>query len=663
MIKRMIALGLCLCMCLSLFHNTHAEQSYEKSGEYYGPVDGEEIIEKREECGKHYKLPDGTYQYIGYTNRIHYLDENSLYQDIDNHIIEEKYISENTEYSFRNKASDIIVRFAQQVEEGEYPIRIEYKGCSVSYSFPDIELEYVSDYNYPLVMESLINNETGFAYHTNRGYDLAYTVTSKGLKEFIIVNEPQEELILDYIIETEDLVFELKEGRATFHNEEKELFSVAEMYAFDSAEDLTGDLHLEYNQIDETHVKLHLNCDSGWFHSEDRIYPIVIDPTTIVTGTDITQDAQICSSKPNTKYGDIALLRTGNNSTFGVCRSVMKFSLPALHPMQVVTAMIRVRKYNGSTPDIYAYNLTSSWSENTVTWNTSPSYDSSLVSMKGVAVTINDTNDWYSMHVYNMILDWYINPGTYFGVMIKDTVENNSSKLTKYYSSETSNIDNCPQIMIAYVNIQAVLIGVPQTETEFLYEGIPKNRAECMHNVGTTLQGMGYGSVKHTVPITKQQIDNYLNIGYYQIFATRSHGGYDINSGVLIDTYLGLGDNGSYTSVDLSYHDLSHMQLMVFVGCNTGYHPLSDPTSSNTLVDVAVEQGATCAVGFDPVIDYEASNSWIEAFFDGLSEGHNVLYTCSFLATTYLEQETGDDDFGVDEYVIKGNQYFTLQDQ
>ena len=71
---------------------TYAEEKGEELiTQYYGPRDGIEVEELRTETAKQYLLPDGTMQYIGSPDRIHWRDENGRFIDIDNTIIETNY--------------------------------------------------------------------------------------------------------------------------------------------------------------------------------------------------------------------------------------------------------------------------------------------------------------------------------------------------------------------------------------------------------------------------------------------------------------------------------------------------------------------------------------------------------------------------------------------
>ena len=105
--RKQIVLLLLISMVLSLTATVpiYAEEKEEPISKYYGPKDGIEVEELRTETAKQYLLPDGTMQYIGSPDRIHWKDENGRYIDIDNTIIETYYFVNYLLYYHKNKSN------------------------------------------------------------------------------------------------------------------------------------------------------------------------------------------------------------------------------------------------------------------------------------------------------------------------------------------------------------------------------------------------------------------------------------------------------------------------------------------------------------------------------------------------------------------------------
>ncbi len=79
--------------------------------------------------------------------------------------------------------------------------------------------------------------------------------------------------------------------------------------------------------------------------------------------------------------------------------------------------------------------------------------------------------------------------------------------------------------------------------------------------------------------------------------------------------------------------DLSHMKLVIFLGCETG----AGGENTNNLPKVAVQKGATVAIGFDKVIYQDEIEDWSKAFFEQFTNGTTVSKACENLDGLFRE--------------------------
>ena len=115
------------------------------------------------------------------------------------------------------------------------------------------------------------------------GIDLQYTTYGYNIKEQIIVNEPQESYRFDFLLESDGLNAVLNEnGSVSFLNANQE-----EVYQIPTPcmEDALGlgsfDVHFVLNETEQGTV-LTVEADEEWINSEDREFPVKIDPTLVV---------------------------------------------------------------------------------------------------------------------------------------------------------------------------------------------------------------------------------------------------------------------------------------------------------------------------------------------------------------------------------------------
>mgnify|MGYP006999396074 CR=1 FL=1 len=75
-------------------------------------------------------------------------------------------------------------------------------------------------------------------------------------------------------------------------------------------------------------------------------------------------------------------------------------------------------------------------------------------------------------------------------------------------------------------------------------------------------------------------------------------------------------------------YDLSNLDIAIFAACKTA---VNRDTGKN-LIDVSVERGAKCAIGFTESILITETNVWVEYFFLFYSSGKSIDESC-LLAT------------------------------
>src|SRR5262249_41095331 len=143
-------------------------------------------------------------------------------------------------------------------------------------------------------------------------------------------------------------------------------------------------------------------------------YPVTIDPTIYVQpiysagSYDLSQDAFVSGTNPNTNYNTSSYLHAGNHSTYGTARAFIKFrNLPSLPPSAKITeAYLGIYMYLGIGPDatvIDAHQVTSDWQADTVTWTNKPAFratpEYSIADYQDKEWTFNITSlvrRWYS---------------------------------------------------------------------------------------------------------------------------------------------------------------------------------------------------------------------------------------------------------------------------
>ena len=119
------------------------------------------------------------------------------------------------------------------------------------------------------------------------GIDLQYTTFGYNIKEQIIINEPQPSYRFDFLLESDGLSAVLNEnGSVSFLNaDQEEVYQIPIPCMEDAAGLGSFDVHFALNETEQGTV-LTVEADKEWINSEDREFPVMIDPTlTVISGS------------------------------------------------------------------------------------------------------------------------------------------------------------------------------------------------------------------------------------------------------------------------------------------------------------------------------------------------------------------------------------------
>ncbi len=613
----LISLFLALTGTISI----RADEKEESLSKYYGPRDGIEIKELRTETAKQYLLPDGTMQYIASPDRIHWKDSTGHYQDINNTIVETIYDTEDTHYTYTNQSNDLRVYFTESSSQGPFPVRIEFQDRSVSYRIDDAQFQKIptEEYQFPELFEGNIDSKSTVIFETAEDWDAVYTVKSSGVKEYLILSERCSKFEFSFIYRTEGLTPEQREDGIVFVNEEGEnIFVINGLYAIDSGMQCTDSINATLVSVDGNEAVIKVAVSSEWLEEENRVYPVIIDPMTMVCGEYCTYDSYISSVDANVNFYVNDYLRMGKDDDFGVRRTAIKFDLPNVASSTVTSAYINVRlySYEGSLTTLYGTPITSSWSSSGITWNNQPSYNTSYKYSHAVSDTWHDTSNWYAWPVTSLTKQWLAGTTSNYGVILFDSVENNTSHWTTFYSSDYGS-PNRPELMVNYnsrrMNYYALCtFGIADT-----------NNSMSTRGYFTTL---GYSPVSQFN--CQYNSDVYDGLPDDRVSIIHGHGGAGFiaieNDGYIYAT----GNTNSFSNYDDNI--LSGNKLIVVITCKSGAN------GNNSVVNVLNTKGAQCTIGFINNVAY--GGEYMKIFAKYLANGNQInqaltLADAEFVAT------------------------------
>ena len=348
--KRRILKLICVLMCIPMLLSGHVgalDSGKEAAGNKITRV--EELIGERTTNSKTYLMSDGSYEASVYAADVHYVSQAGAYEDIDNRIIPYQKSIDNNSYAYKNSANRFTVRFGGQ---SAYPVRIEYESYSLSLrpsGMRAAEGTLFGDYKYRSAVRGMAAPKSSIVYEeVYPNVDILYEVRDNGFKEFIIIKDEigSNEFYFDIAFDGVE-AFE-HEGQVYFADSEDEtnkVFVVNELFALDAAGAYTDDVRVSYISNGAA-PKLRVTVDSAFLTDESREYPIVVDPSVMVTGANNIADSFVRQGSPSTNYKYDEKLFTGNSASNGLQRAYIKFTLPGNIPEDNVTsAKLRIKRY------------------------------------------------------------------------------------------------------------------------------------------------------------------------------------------------------------------------------------------------------------------------------------------------------------------------------
>ncbi len=252
-------------------------------------------------------------------------------------------------------------------------------------------------------------------------------------------------LTYSFFVESDCEILQAEDGSVRFSDSFGEcVFELEKLFAVDSAGAYTDEMSFTLSPVREGTI-ISFSVPQSFISDSERVFPVLIDPSVMVTGKNKTQDAFVSSNNSDTNYYVDQYLRTGRSSSYNISRTYIRFTIPSTVGGTVTNAYLRMEKQGGSTPQTRAYRVTSSWSSKNITWNTKPGNSTTDVSTVAAA----DSGNWFKMGVTSIVRDWVSGARSNYGFVVKDNTESGTSQWTTFYSSDAES-PHKPELHITY---------------------------------------------------------------------------------------------------------------------------------------------------------------------------------------------------------------------
>lgn len=316
-----------------------------------------EVPELRETNADTYLLSNGTYECVVYAEDKYYRDENGNLVEINNTIVPAEFKRETNAYSYANTANSTKVYFSDTQPAvlitsgtnelafslvGSKDVNVAVGAKGNSYDFKDFDLQSDNCITYADVF-----NGTDLVYSVNNGY----------LKEYFVLSNASAPTEFQFQFDTKNCyIKENDAGTLDVYNSSRDLlFEFGALFAVDSAGNYTDALKYEISEVFKDTTIVSVSIDSDYLNDLGRVFPVLIDPSIMVTGDTSTYDTYVSSRYPTTNYYLYNWLHTGRDDSYYIRRTYIKFDLPSgIQSNGITSAYINLKYYSGSVPSIKA---------------------------------------------------------------------------------------------------------------------------------------------------------------------------------------------------------------------------------------------------------------------------------------------------------------------
>lgn len=601
--KRLFSVLMMVLMMVSLFTTAHAELLNE--GIQEGTIQVGEVEELRQANSETYRRADGTYECVVYAEDKYYKDDNGNYTEIDNSVVPAKHVNDKKEYAFANKANSEHFYFADK----EPAILISSEECALAFQADaetDVKAAVGGLENREAISGYTLAGENYIAYGSAfKDTDLVYKVNNGLLKEYIVLYSPASPTKFTFTFDTANYSVKYTEdGLIGFYEADGKLrFELGELFAVDSVGSYTNELSYRIDLAKYGKTKITVSISDDFTKAPERVYPILIDPSVVISGSNKIQDAFVSSKYPNQNYYSDDYLRMGWSSSYKISRSYIRFELPQSIPGGVITeSYMSLKKVDcGNAPSLKAYCVKKSWSSKTIKWNNKADYRPKSTSAEAEP----KTNNWYRFYVTDIVKKWY--NGTYpnYGFMVKNNSESGSGNWSTFYSSDVD-LSYKPELRITY-NPQLCYANVYIGKLD----GDPEMPA-IVSAVANEFNKNGYYGMSYSSYITKESLIKELK--KKRVFSCITHGE---------KTKIRLTDNVFFTMDDLSAissSDLANLSFVYLGACYTGEGGANAPN----LVNKFYSKGVDCVLGFTIEVSQVETNHWTTVLMTDIANGLTI---------------------------------------
>lgn len=416
---------------------------------------------------------------VTYPEQVCYKDSNGNWLEVDNTLSEkEGRISNNnseTKVSFATKADnsqlvkldydnyefswdlDFYKKSQRAVEESNIEeVKVSNSAALYTAETAELSTERLTGNDKQLSAEK-VESKIRYENVYSDKVDVEYTVLPNRVKENIIINEKTDLSGYSMNIACEDLTatldgengieFKDKNGRVKYY--------IQTPYMFDDVYEVSYDIGINIVETDFGYT-VTFYPDLNWLNDEERVYPIIIDPTvrTNTTKANFSDTYVYQGSTASKSRAFEERLRVGIYDS-KVHRVLWKAetlpTIPQYAAINSATFKLKLPDVTNTSRAFSLYQINSIWDSYTITWSQAEVLSKTLLNSNVARNSSDDTLTFSGANLTNVVKNWYVGVSN-SGFMIRYTNESLSNPdYNVFYSSDnTTSTSYMPYLLISY---------------------------------------------------------------------------------------------------------------------------------------------------------------------------------------------------------------------
>ena len=382
---------------------------------------------------------------------VKYIDENGNTKFVDLSLGE-------TTTSFETTANDIVLSVSKDYTKG---ITLTYKDYLVSLvAVPNNNRTGSGSISTaPITIATKNNNVITYNDVFDTDIDVRYSPLHNGVKEDIVLETYTGINTFDFVLHTGGLgVYSENGDYYIAASEDAEMrMEIGKTIAYDAARRFSVGTLMVTPIKENLMYQLTITVDETFLADANTVYPVLIDPSITVSdtthGAGAVTDSPVYSGMPTFNMGTALYNPIGYlDSTYQIGRTAVKLTgliNDSTYQNLLISEIQSVNFYikdSSGTPakaiNLYALTSNSTWTENSLTWNTVGTISPTLQASANVG-----GGAWSSFNITNLVKGW--KAGTYTASCGFILQSSNESVTGNFFSSESAE-SNWPYLVLTY---------------------------------------------------------------------------------------------------------------------------------------------------------------------------------------------------------------------